>query len=390
VKVLVVNSGSSSVKYELRDSSTGQVLAGGDISRIGEEDGLPDHGRALESILDRLVAAGGGPLADLSEVEAVGHRVVHGGSFFKGPALLTPEVIAKIEDYAPLAPLHNPPALLGIRESLRVLPHTPQVAVFDTAFHTTIPPAAHVYALPYEYYERHGVRRYGFHGTSFQSVTRTADALLGGRLAELKVVVAHLGNGASITAVAGGRSMDTSMGLTPLEGLVMGTRAGDVDPGALLYLMREMGLTPEDVDRILNKESGLLGVSGVSNDMRDVLEAAERGDERAGLALDIYCYRLRKYIGAYAAALGGLDVLVFTAGVGENSAEIRARVCDGLGFLGIVLDPDANAGAHGKTIDISAADSRARVLVVATDEERVIADETVAVVTGCYHPPAGV
>jgi acetate kinase len=382
VKVLVLNSGSSSVKYELRDSATGQVLAGGDISRIGEEEGVPDHGRALDSILEKLVAAGGGPLKDLGEVEAVGHRVVHGGSYFSGPALLTPDVVKKIEECAPLAPLHNPPALLGIREAMRVLPHTPQVAVFDTAFHATIPAEAHVYALPYEYYERHGVRRYGFHGTSVQSVTRTADAMLGGRLAELKVIVAHLGNGASVTAVSGGRSLDTSMGLTPLEGLVMGTRPGDVDPGVLLYLMRELGLTPADVDRVLNKESGLVGVSGLTNDMRDVLEAAARGDERAALALGIYCYRLKKYVGAYAAALGGLDVLIFTAGVGENSAEIRGKVCDGLGFLGIVLDREANAKAHGVTSDIAAAGSQVRVLVVATDEERVIADETVAVVMG--------
>lgn len=380
MKILVLNSGSSSIKYDLRDSQTGAVLASGDVDRIGEDGGLPDHSRALQAVLDALVAGAGGPLKDLSEVDAVGHRVVHGGSFFSGSALLTPEAVQKIEECAPLAPLHNPPALLGIREALRVLPDVPQVAVFDTAFHAGIPPRAHVYALPYDYYERHGVRRYGFHGISLQSVTRSADAMLGGRLAEMKAVVAHLGNGASITAVAGGRSVDTSMGLTPLEGLVMGTRPGDVDPGVLLHLARELGLGVADLDRVLNKESGLLGVSGVSNDMRDVLRAAEAGDERARLALDIYCYRLRKYIGAYAAALGGLDVLVFTAGVGENSPEIRASVCEGLGFLGIVLDPAANGKARGVGADISAGGSRVRVLVVATDEERVIADETVAVV----------
>jgi acetate kinase len=380
MKILVLNSGSSSIKYDLRDSQTGAVLASGDVDRIGEDGGLPDHSRALQAVLDALVAGAGGPLKDLSEVDAVGHRVVHGGSHFSGPALLTPEAVQKIEECAPLAPLHNPPALLGIREALRVLPDVPQVAVFDTAFHAGIPPRAHVYALPYDYYERHGVRRYGFHGISLQSVTRSADAMLGGRLAEMKAVVAHLGNGASITAVAGGRSVDTSMGLTPLEGLVMGTRPGDVDPGVLLHLARELGLSVADLDRVLNKESGLLGVSGVSNDMRDVLRAAEAGDERARLALDIYCYRLRKYIGAYAAALGGLDVLVFTAGVGENSPDIRASVCEGLGFLGIVLDPAANGKARGVDTDISAGGSRVRVLVVATDEERVIADETVAVV----------
>ncbi len=380
MKVLVLNSGSSSIKYELRDSENGAVLTGGDISRIGEEEGLADHGRALELILETLVSPRG-PLKDLSQVEAVGHRVVHGGSYFTGPALLTPDVIAKIEECAPLAPLHNPPALLGIREALRVLPKTPQVAVFDTAFHSTIPPRAHVYALPYEYYQDEGVRRYGFHGISFQSVTRTTDALLGGRLAEAKAVIAHLGNGASITAVDQGRSVDTSMGLTPLEGLVMGTRPGDVDPGVLLYLMREKGSNAEDLDHVLNKESGLLGVSGVSNDMRDVLERAAVGDARAKLALDIYCYRIRKYIGAYAAAMGGLDLLVFTAGVGENSAEIRAAVCEGLAFLGVQIDREANARARGVNAEISAPGSPVKVLVVPTDEEKVIADETVLVVS---------
>jgi acetate kinase len=401
VKVLVLNSGSSSIKYELRDSEIGYVLKSGVIERIGEEGGPSDHGQALESILQALVSGEGagagagvgggnggaghrgvvaGALKDLSEIDAVGHRVVHGGSHFSGPALLTTEVIQEIEECAPLAPLHNPPALLGIREALRVLPNTPQVAVFDTAFHATIPPQAHVYALPYEYYERHGVRRYGFHGISLQSVTRSADAMLGGGLAGLKVVIAHLGNGASVTAVDQGRSVDTSMGLTPLEGLVMGTRAGDIDPGVLLYLMRELGLTVDELDRVLNQECGLLGVSGVSNDMRDVLGAAAAGDLRSRLALDIYCYRLRKYIGAYAAAMGGLDVLVFTAGIGENSADIRAAACNGLGFLGVELDEAKNAQARGVQSDISAGSSRVRVLVVPTDEERVIAEETAAVV----------
>jgi acetate kinase len=380
VKVLVLNSGSSSIKYELRDSETGTVLARDEIARIGEEGGIADHERALDSILVALAAPGGGPLEELSEVEAVGHRVVHGGSHFTGPALITGDVIRMIEECAPLAPLHNPPALLGIREALRALPRTPQVAVFDTAYHSTIPPEAHVYALPYDYYERRGVRRYGFHGISLQSVTRSADALLGGRLSELKVVVAHLGNGASITAVQRGKSVDTSMGLTPLEGLMMGTRPGDVDPGAITYLMRELGLTADEVDRVLNKESGLLGVSGVSNDMRDILAAAAAGDVRSRLALDMYCHRLKKYVGAYAAIMSGLDVLAFTGGVGENSPDVRAATCEGLGFLGIALDPAANARALGMTADITDAASRVKVLVVPTDEEKVIADEAVAVV----------
>ncbi len=381
MKVLVLNCGSSSIKYQLRDSAAHTALAEGLVSRIGEDPAIPHHGRALELILEKLLDPATGAIKDLSEVSAVGHRAVHGGSFFTAPALVTPEVIAKMEEYAPLAPLHNPPILLGIREALRVLPGVPQVAVFDTAFHTTLPARAHVYALPYRYYTEHGVRRYGFHGNSFQYVSQRVDSLLGGRLGDIKVVIAHLGNGASIAAVAGGKSVDTSMGLTPLEGLVMGTRPGDVDPGIILYLMRQLGLAESDVDRVLNKESGLLGVSGVGNDIRDVLAAAAAGDERCKLAIELYTYRLKKYVGAYAAAMGGLDVLVFTAGIGENSPEIRSAVCEGLGFLGIELDEGANAEARGVESEIGAPGARVRVLVVPTDEERLIADETVAVVS---------
>ena len=396
MKVLVLNCGSSSIKYQFHDAATHTAPARGLVSRIGEEGAqidaqtgdvkqsrqatIPDHGRGLELILESLLDPRTGVVKDLSEVSAVGHRVVHGGSFFSAPALLTQEVIAKIEECAPLAPLHNPPILLGIRESLRMLPDIPQVAVFDTAFHTTIPPQAHVYALPYEYYTDHGVRRYGFHGISFQSVSKRTDAVLGGKLSELKVVIAHLGNGASITAVDRGKSVDTSMGLTPLEGLVMGTRPGDLDPGVILYMMRQLGLSAGDVDRILNKESGLLGVSGISNDMRDVRATAATGDKRCQLALELYSYRLKKYVGAFAAIMGGLDALVFTAGVGENDPEIRATVCEGLSFLGVELDAEANARLRGVEGDISAAGSRVRVLVVPTDEERLIADETVALV----------
>lgn len=386
MKILVLNCGSSSIKYQLRDSNAHAVLAKGLVSRIGEDPAIPNHGRALEVILESLVDPDAGVLRDLSEVSAVGHRAVHGGSFFTAPVLITAEVIAKMEEYAPLAPLHNPPILLGIRESLRHLPGTPQVAVFDTAFHTTIPAKAHVYALPYRYYTDYGVRRYGFHGNSFQYVSRRVDAILDG-LQQPKVVIAHLGNGASIAAIQGGKSVDTSMGLTPLEGLVMGTRPGDVDPGVILYLMRQLGLSESDVDRVLNKESGMLGLSGVGNDMRDVLAAAAAGDERCKLAVDIYAYRLKKYVGAYAAAMGGMDALVFTAGIGENSPEIRAAVCEGLGFLGIELDAGANARARGVESDIGAPGARVRVLVVPTDEERLIANETVAVVAELQ--PAG-
>jgi acetate kinase len=396
VKVLVLNSGSSSIKYQLHDAVAHVALARGLVSRIGEPTGrmdsetggvkqsrelpVPNHGRALELILESLVDPKAGVMNDLSEVGAVGHRVVHGGSYFSAPALLTPDVIAKIQECAPLAPLHNPPTLLGIRESLRVLPDTPQVAVFDTAFHATIPPKAHVYALPYEYYADHGVRRYGFHGISFQSVSQRTNVVLGGRLAELRVVIAHLGNGASITAVNHGKSVDTSMGMTPLEGLVMGTRGGDLDPGVLIYLERQLGLSPNDVDRVLNRESGILGVSGISNDMRDVITNAENGNERCRLALEIYAYRLKKYVGALAAGMGGLDALVFTAGVGENSALIRASVCEGLGFLGIELDREKNAAARGVEADIGSDGSKVRVLVVPTNEEGLIADETMRLV----------
>ena len=396
MKVLVLNCGSSSIKYQLREAASHIALARGLVSRIGEEGAqidaqigesrqsrqveIPTHGRGLELILESLLDPRSGAVKDLSEIAAVGHRVVHGGSLFSAPVRLTAQVIAKIEECAVLAPLHNPPTLVGIREALRVLPDTPQVAVFDTAFHVNLPPKAHVYALPYDFYVRHGVRRYGFHGTSYQSVSRKADVMLGGRLSALKVVIAHLGNGASITAVDGGKSVDTSMGMTPLEGLVMGTRGGDLDPGVTLFMLRQLGLSTADVDRILNEESGLLGISGVSNDMRDVLAGAAAGDERCRLALDLYSYRIKKYVGALAAAMGGLDVLAFTAGVGENSPAIRAAVCEGLGFLGIELDSDSNARALGVEADIGTAGARVRVLVVPTDEEGLIADETAAVI----------
>ncbi len=396
MKVLVLNCGSSSIKYQLNDAAAHQVLARGIISRIGEKTGkvdfeagetrssrevsVPDHGRGVELILESLLDPQTGVLTRASEVSAVGHRVVHGGSFFSAPARLTPDAIAKIEACVPLAPLHNPVALVGIRESLRILPDTPQVAVFDTAFHATIPPQAHTYALPEAYSRDHGVRRYGFHGISFRYVTGRAQALLGGTLANTHMVVAHLGNGASVTAVDHGRSVDTSMGMTPLEGLVMGTRSGDLDPGIVIFMMQQLGLSVADVDRVLNRESGVLGVSGLSNDLRDVLKSAQAGDERCRLALDVYCYRLKKYIGAYAAAMGGLDALVFTGGVGENGASIRAQVCEGLTFLGIEVDGESNSRVIGVEGDISRAGTRVRVLVVPTDEEQLIAEETMAVV----------
>lgn len=396
MRVLTLNCGSSSIKYQLRDMDAGKVLASGLVSRIGEDESaiettsgghsrtraldIPAHGRGLELIVESLLDEEYGALTDISEVAAVGHRVVHGGSCFTTSTLLTNGVIAKIEELAHLAPLHNPPILQGIRESVRLLPRTPQVAVFDTAFHAHMPAKAHVYALPYRLYAQSAVRRYGFHGISFASVAQRTDRLLGGRLAESKVIIAHLGNGASITAVDGGVSVDTSMGLTPIEGLVMGTRPGDVDPGVVLFLMRDLGLSVEEVDHLLNKESGLEGLSGVSNDMREVEAGASAGDERCRLALEVYAYRVKKYIGAYAAALGGLDVLVFTAGVGENDPAIRAAICEDLEFLGVRLDPKANDGARGTEREIGATEAPVRVLVVPTDEEGFIAEQTVAVV----------
>jgi acetate kinase len=404
VKVLVLNCGSSSIKYQLRDSETESVEASGLVSRIGEEESRIDgqtngatfscelpiagHGPGLELVVETLLDPKTGVLSDISEVSAVGHRVVHGGSHFSGATLITAEVLEKMEQQAHLAPLHNPPILLSIRESLRILPNIPQVAVFDTAFHATLPAKAYLYAIPYRFYTDHDVRRYGFHGTSFASVTKKTDRFLGGGVANLKLVIAHLGNGASIAAVDGGRSVDTSMGLTPLEGLVMGTRPGDIDPGVVLYLLRDLGMSPDEVDGLLNKESGLLGLSGVSNDMRDVEAGADQGDPRCRLALDVYAYRVKKYVGAYAAAMGGLDVLVFTAGVGENDAGMRAAICDGLGFLGIDLDQAVNAAARAVVRDISAAGSRVRVLVIPTDEEGMIAEQTVAVVEALPAPPS--
>lgn len=397
MKILVLNCGSSSVKYELHDISHHRALAQGLIDRIGEDFTPPcgdvtggepaaasvrDHGEALELVIARLLAPDTGVLKGLDEVAAVGHRVVHGGARFSEAVRVTPEVMAAIEEYATLAPLHNPPALVGIKEAGRLLPGIPQVAVFDTAFHSTLPPRAHVYALPYSYYEQYGLRRYGFHGLSYQYVSRRLDEWLGGRLPELKVVIAHLGNGASITALASGHSVDTSMGLTPLEGLMMGSRGGDIDPGVLLFLMREQGLSVEELDNLLNHKSGLLGLSGRSNDMRDILAGMAEGDERCRLAFDAYCYRIKKYVGAYAAALGGLDVLVFTGGVGENSPEVRAAVCEGLSFLGIELDAGANREARGVEASLEAVGATVRVLVVPTDEERLIAEETAALVLG--------
>lgn len=382
--VLVVNCGSSSLKYQVREldpgADGGTVLTSGLIENIGSSR-IADHTQALELLAERLEDE-----LDGRSIDAAGHRVVHGGELFSEPALVDGGTIGAIEELSPLAPLHNPAAVLGLRAVQQKWPQLPQVCVFDTAFHGTMPEHVWRYAVPEEFYERWGIRRYGFHGTSHDWVTGQAAQFLGVPRERFSCVVAHLGNGASVTAVKDGRSYDTSMGYTPLAGLVMGTRTGDLDPSVVTaVLRRDPELTPERLDAVLNKESGLRAVAG-DHDMRAVQEAAERGDERAELALEMAAYRLAKYVGGYHVAVDGAQALVFTAGIGENAAPFRARVCDRLGALGVRLDDDANAARSRETRRISAPDSAVEVLVVPTDEEQAIAAATAALVTG---PAAG-
>jgi acetate kinase len=374
-------------------------LAEGIVERIGEEGSalrhrsdqrelqhaasVPDHDAGMELIVHTLTDPQVGVIGEASEVSAVGHRVVHGGERFVESALITADVIDAIEEHARFAPLHNPANLVGIRAAQRFFPRVPHVAVFDTAFHQTMPPRAYLYAVPYELYQEHGIRRYGFHGTSHRYLALEAARVLGRPIEELRLVTCHLGNGCSISAVAGGRCVDTSMGFTPLEGLVMGTRSGDLDPALVAVLAERLGLGADEVVRRLNRESGLLGLSGVSKDMREVAGAAAEGNQRAELALEVFCYRVRKYIGAYLAALGGAEAVVFSAGIGENSPEVRRRVCEGLGELGIELDESANeAVERGEASDISVTRSAVRLLVLPTDEERLIAEDTYRVACG--------
>ena len=391
MKVLVVNCGSSSIKYRLYAMPERRVLAQGLVERIGEpgaalqhqyedqslrlEGELADHEEGMALILETLTGPQG-VLSELREIGAVGHRVVHGGEEFTGSVLITADVIASIERFADLAPLHNPPNLTGIRAALVELPDTPQVACFDTAFHATIPEVAYTYALPYELYEKYGIRRYGFHGTSHRYVARRAAQLLGKGKYEVNCITAHLGNGCSMAAVRGGRSVDTSMGLTPLEGLVMGTRTGDFDPAILFYLA-ERGYNMASLNRLCNKESGMLGISGRSNDMRTLGELAAASDRRARLAVDVFAYRIKKYLGMYCAVLGRVDAFVFTGGIGENAADVRALSCSGLEGLGVVLDAVRNSEMVGRREGpISTAESPVQVLVVPTDEEAAIAADT--------------
>ncbi len=396
MNVLVINCGSSSLKYQLIDSQTEAVLAKGLCERIGidgrlvyekagcdkevTEAAMPTHKQAIQLVLDALVNPTTGAIADLSAIDAVGHRVVHGGEKFATSTVLTEEVINVIEECNDLAPLHNPANLIGIRACQELMPNVPMVAVFDTAFHQTMPDVAYMYGLPYEYYEKYSVRRYGFHGTSHSYVSKRAADILGKDVADLKTIVCHLGNGASICAVNGGKSVDTSMGLTPLEGLIMGTRSGDVDPSILDFIAQKENLTLSEVMNVLNKKSGVEGVSGVSSDFRDLAAAAAEGNKRAALAIDAFAYRVVKYIGAYAAAMNGVDVICFTAGLGENDASTRAKIMANLGYLGIEVNEEVNNGARGKEAVISTADSKVTVLAIPTNEELAICRETVALV----------
>jgi len=391
MKVLVVNSGSSSVKYHLYQMPRTEVLANGLVDRIGEEDAELSHfyqGRtdtiptkvenvreAMELILQTLTSHDMGVLQDGSQIAAVGHRVVHGGEEFTGSVVIDKNVISSIEKFSDLAPLHNPPNLAGIRAAQHHLPHTTQVACFDTAFHATIPKVAYMYALPYELYEKYGIRRYGFHGISHRYVARRAAALMGRGKYDINAITCHLGNGCSITAVKNGHSVDTSMGLTPLEGVPMGTRSGDLDP-AIIFFLEERGYDVETLNDICNKKSGLLGLSGVSNDMRDLEGSASKGHERAKLAIDVFCYRIKKYIGAYAAILDTVDAVVFTGGIGENAILMREKICDAVSQIGLELDRKANKAAVAKEAEVSTEGSEVKVFVIPTNEQVAIANDT--------------
>jgi acetate kinase len=395
LKILVLNSGSSSVKYQLIDSETRTALAKGQVERIGmtgailthvRSDGdrvklvgeITDHQVAIEYILAILLSANHGVIQDRTEITAVGHRVVHGGEHFKNSVIITSEVMDKVEECVELAPLHNPHNIRGIKACKSQLPDVPQVAVFDTAFHSNMPRHAYIYGLPYVLYTRYGIRRYGFHGTSHFYVSRRAAELMNKPIEKLRTITCHLGNGCSIAAVKYGVSVDTSMGFTPVEGLLMGTRSGDIDPAILLHIMGREELTLAETNAMINKHSGLLGVSGVSSDMRDIQADVEKGNDRAKLALDVFCYRLKKYICAYAGVMGGVDVLVFTGGIGEHSAEVRELSCSNLNFIGIKVDPSKNHSTNPPEREISS--GKVHVFIIPTNEELIIAEDTAQLV----------
>ena len=392
MKIFVVNCGSSSIKYQLIDMKDESVIAKGLVERIGIEgsvlthtpaskdkvrleSAIPDHVDGIKKVLAALVDPNHGVIKSMDEIDAVGHRVVHGGEIFNESVVITDEVLKQIEDLSDMAPLHQPANVSGIRACQKLMPNTPQVAVFDTAFHQTMPPVAYMFGVKYEEYKDYGIRKYGFHGTSHKYVSGVAAQLLGKDIKDTKIITCHLGNGSSITAVDGGKSVDTSMGFTPLDGVLMGTRTGSIDPAVVPVLMQKKGLDAAGVDKYMNKECGVLGVSGVSSDFRDLEDAAAKGNERAQLALDMFCYQVKRYVGAYAAAMGGVDAIVFTAGVGENDIHTRQQVCAGLEFLGVKLDADRN-NVRGKVTEISAADSKVKVFLIPTNEELAIAQDT--------------
>lgn len=398
MKILVINAGSSSLKYQLIDMDTKSVMAKGLCERIGIdgsnlqhtavisgkdkvkiEKPMKDHGDAIQMVIDALTDKEIGVISSMSEIDAVGHRVVHGGEEFTESCLITEAVLKGLEKCTPLAPLHNPPNIIGIEACRKIMPDTPMTAVFDTAFHQTMPSKAYMYALPYEYYEKYAIRKYGFHGTSHKYVAQEAAKLLGKKPEELKLITCHLGNGSSISAVDGGKCVDTSMGFTPLDGVPMGTRTGAMDPAVVTYLINK-GMSAKEVDTLMNKQSGVQGISGVSSDFRDLCDAADAGNERAKLALDMFAYQVKKFIGAYAAVMNGVDAVVFTAGVGENDSYTRSLIIDGLDYLGVKVDADKN-NARG-TVDISAADAKVKTLVIPTNEELMIAIETKNIVEG--------
>jgi acetate kinase len=396
MKVLVLNAGSSSIKYQLYEMPGGEVLCKGNLERIGDnsvlthktggqnfeiEGSVADHYSGMGVILDTIADAEKGAISDISEIDAVGHRVVHGGEEFTGSVEITDEVISSIERFADLAPLHNPPNLSGIRSAEKALPNAVQAACFDTAFHTSIPKKAYIYGLPYKLYEKYRIRRYGFHGTSHRYVSQRAAELLGRNYENVNLITAHLGNGCSLAAVRNGKSVDTSMGLTPLEGVVMGTRSGDMDPAIIFYLA-EKGYSVDDLKAMCNKESGLLGISGSSNDMRNLVELSGGGDDQASLAIDIFAYRIKKYIGAYSAVLGRVDSVVFTGGIGENNAMIRGKICGGLEQIGCRLDDVRNNKGNANCAEISAKDSQVKVFIIPTDEEAAIAGDTYEIAKG--------
>ena len=391
MNILVINAGSSSLKYQLIDMTKEEVLAKGLCERIGIdgsniqhtkmsegnkvkiESPMKDHGDAIRMVIDALTDSKHGVIKSMNEIDAVGHRVVHGAEYFAESTVITPEVKKALEMCTPLAPLHNPPNIIGIEACEKIMPGVVQVAVFDTAFHQTMPAKAYMYALPYELYEKDRIRKYGFHGTSHKYVSQKAAEFLGKDAKDLKIITCHLGNGSSISAVDGGKCVDTSMGFTPLDGVVMGTRTRSMDPAVVTYLLNK-GMSAAEVDTLMNKKSGVFGVSGVSSDFRDLAAAAEKGNERAKLALEMFCYGVKKYIGSYAAAMGGVDAIVFTAGVGENDDMVRASVTDGLEFMGIKIDKEKNS-VRG-TVDITAADAKVKTLVIPTNEELMIAIDT--------------